>query len=166
MALEPEFSEPRPSRARFLFPKAAHLFRASEFKAVREEGTLQRGKWLFVSLLRGTEKGRSRFGLITSRRVGPAVERNAVRRRLREIVRHTRDRLEEGGWFVLTARPGAAKASLRQLQQEWERLVGRLGAWASQDSVGSGNTPAPPTRAPSQVEPGAPQSCPSAADLK
>lgn len=145
MALEPDFSEPRPSRARFRFPKAAHLFRASEFKAVREEGTLQRGKWLFVSLLRGTEKGRSRFGLITSRRVGPAVERNAVRRRLREILRHTRDRLEEGSWFVLTARPGAAKASLRQLQQEWERLVGRLGAWRMPAESDPLSKPAPPS---------------------
>ncbi|MBS0660150.1 MAG: ribonuclease P protein component [Verrucomicrobia bacterium] len=143
MATEPEFSEPRPVRARFRFPKAAHLFRASEFKAVREGGALQRGKWLFVSVLTGREAGRSRFGLITSRRVGPAVERNAVRRRLREIVRHSRDRLIDGAWFVLTARPGAARATLAQLQQEWERLVGRLRAWREPSEPKSA-PPAPP----------------------
>lgn len=129
MATDPEFSEPRPAKARFRFPKAAHLFRASEFKAVRETGVVQRGKWLYVSVLRDQEAGLARFGLITSRRVGPAVERNLVRRRLREIIRHQREKMVKGAWFVVTARPGCAQAELAALQAEWERLVGKLKGW-------------------------------------
>lgn len=129
MATDPEFPEPRPAKARFRFPKAAHLFRAREFQAVRETGVLQRGKFLFVSVLRGKETGLSRFGIVTSRRVGPAVQRNAVRRRLREIIRHDRGRMIEGAWFIVTARPGSAQATYQQLEEEWRRLVGRLKAW-------------------------------------
>lgn len=96
---------------------------------MREKGTLQRGRLLFVSVLRDREAGLSRLGIVTSKRVGPAVERNAVRRRLREIIRHSRGRLIRGGWFVVTARPGSAKASSAELQKEWERLVERLRGW-------------------------------------
>jgi ribonuclease P protein component len=69
--------------------------------------------------------GPARFGIITSRRVGNAVTRNRVRRRLREIVRLNYRRLATDSWLVLIARRAAAEASYRLLEQEWLRLAER-----------------------------------------
>jgi ribonuclease P protein component len=69
----------------------------------------------------------ARIGIITSRRVGGAVERNRVRRRLREIFRLERLRVTPGVWLVLVARRQAVRASFDQLQAEWRQLAKRGG---------------------------------------
>ena len=67
----------------------------------------------------------ARVGFVTSKRVGGAVVRNMVRRRLREAVRVSRPHLKAGCWLVLVARYTAAKASAAELAQEWLRLARR-----------------------------------------
>ncbi len=68
-----------------------------------------------------------RVGFITSARVGPAVVRNRVRRRLREAVRQDRALLIAGCWVVLIARARAAEATFEVLRDEWRRLAKRAG---------------------------------------
>ena len=70
-------------------------------------------------------EGPTRIGFITSKRVGGAVVRNTVRRRLREAVRGTRPQLCAGCWLVLVARHPAARASAAELADEWLRLARR-----------------------------------------
>ena len=72
-------------------------------------------------------EGPTRTGLITSRRVGGAVVRNRVRRRLREIVRLNRPALINNAWMVVIARHTAAGASFADLQSEWTRLARKAG---------------------------------------
>jgi ribonuclease P protein component len=64
--------------------------------------------------------------VVVSRRVGPAVVRNKVKRRLREIYRHALPGLKPGLWLVVTAKPSAATASIENLRSEWLRLGERL----------------------------------------
>jgi len=66
-----------------------------------------------------------RAGFVTSGRLGGAVVRNRVRRRLREIVRRHQDQLRQGFWIVIIARHEAAAASYRELEDEWLRLARR-----------------------------------------
>jgi ribonuclease P protein component len=75
--------------------------------------------------LKNASPTEARVGLITSRRVGGAVVRNRVRRRLREIVRSDRAQLVHGLWIVLIARQQAAVASFEALRREWRQLAGR-----------------------------------------
>jgi ribonuclease P protein component len=67
----------------------------------------------------------TRAGFITSRRLGSAVVRNRVGRRLREIVQKHQHDLREDFWIVLIARPDATRASYRALEDEWLRLAKR-----------------------------------------
>jgi len=67
----------------------------------------------------------TRIGFITSRRVGSAVIRNRVRRRLRELVRVNRPQLRDGFFLVLVARARAAGATFEALEQEWISLARR-----------------------------------------
>ena len=69
----------------------------------------------------------TRVGFITSRRVGGAVVRNRVRRRLRELVRLSRPGFPAGKWVVVIARQHAANASFEAIQEEWNRLARRAG---------------------------------------
>jgi ribonuclease P protein component len=66
-----------------------------------------------------------RAGFVTSRRLGGAVVRNRVRRRLREIVRRHQHEVREGFWFVLIARHEAAIATYTVLEHELLRLARR-----------------------------------------
>ncbi len=65
----------------------------------------------------------SRFAYSVSKRVGNAVVRNRVRRRLREIVRLLP--FLEGYDVVITARPPAATSSFQELGVELTRLMKR-----------------------------------------
>jgi ribonuclease P protein component len=54
------------------------------------------------------------------------VIRNTVRRRLREIVRHTLHDIPCGLHLVIVAKSTAASATLEDLQAEWLLLCRRL----------------------------------------
>ncbi|HEV3147179.1 MAG TPA: ribonuclease P protein component [Chthoniobacterales bacterium] len=107
------------------FPKARRLTRASEFERVKQSGCAQRGKLLMLGVLGVENAGRFRAGFVTSRKIGGAVARNRVRRRLREIVRKHQNDLREDFWIVLIARSDATRASYRALEDEWLRLAKR-----------------------------------------
>ena len=88
---------------------------------------------MVFSVLAGPEpEGPTRVGIITSRRVGGAVIRNRVRRRLREIFRAARAQLRPGFWLVIIARQPAALAGFQDLRAEWEKLARRSGLLLSQ----------------------------------
>lgn len=110
---------------RFRFSKADRLTRASEFRKVKEEGRACRGSYIVLSVLRTSESASIRVGLVTSRRLGNAVKRNRVRRRLREIARLHAPLVKTGLWYVMIARRDAVTATFRELKQEWLKLAGR-----------------------------------------
>jgi len=107
------------------FPRARRLTHPSEFLLVRREGRAERGPLVVLGVLERGDFAGFRAGFVTSKRVGGAVVRNRVRRRLREIVRLHQDALRSGVWIVLIARPAAAQASYRALEDEWLRLANR-----------------------------------------
>jgi len=110
------------------FPRGRRLTRRSEFERVRRDGQSIHGRFLVLSYLSGLPGEEPfRLGLITSRRVGGAVERNRVRRRLRGIVQRVGDRFRPGSWLVVIARAAAANASSEQLEKEWKWLMHRAG---------------------------------------
>ena len=117
-------------KPRLRFPKAARLTRATAFARVKKYGRSFPGRLLVLGVLTEAEPNPdigSRVGFVTSRRVGGAVVRNAVRRHLREAVRHTRPQLRAGCWIVVIARNYAARASGRELAAEWLKLARRAG---------------------------------------
>lgn len=107
------------------FSKARRLALPVEFTRVRTQGKSERGRLLILGFLKIKDEEAFRAGFVTSKRIGGAVVRNRVRRRLRDIVRTEQVRLRPGFWLVLVARPAAASASHRELKDEWLRLAER-----------------------------------------
>ena len=115
----------------FSFPKSRRLTKASEYERVKRDGFTQRGKLLMLNVVAVENSAPCRAGFIASRRIGGAVARNRVRRRLREIVRQHQRELREGFWIVLIARSAAARASYSELEDEWLRLARRASILAA-----------------------------------
>ncbi len=69
----------------------------------------------------------NRMGLTVSTKLGHAVVRNRVRRRLREIVRLNEDKLAEGFDFVIVARSAAVEAEFSALTKAFLTLTDKLG---------------------------------------
>ncbi len=73
------------------------------------------------------ELGTPRLGLSVSRRVGNAVTRNTVRRRLREVFHSVLPEIPGDLDLVVSARPAAAEATFRELSEEFVRSLRKLG---------------------------------------
>ncbi len=114
------------------FPKSARLTRSPEFQRVRRLGSPYFGRYFIMNVLSAVpETTVPRVGLVTSRKVGNAVNRNRVRRRLREIVRVDLPKLRPGTWLVLVAKRPAVEATFADLRAEWWRLTKRATLWSS-----------------------------------
>ena len=90
-------------------PKRRRLSRSGEFDRVYRDGSSHATRYLVLySFPRRGEDGEDseiRLGVSASRKVGGAVERNRVKRVLREAFWAASDRLPHGHDFVLVARP-------------------------------------------------------------
>ena len=69
----------------------------------------------------------NRLGFTVGKKVGCAVQRNRVRRRLREIYRLHEGELRLGYDIVVVARVRAVYAGYRQLERQFLTAAGRLG---------------------------------------
>ena len=78
----------------------------------------------------------SRYGLAISRRVGKAVTRNRIKRRLREILRQMK--LPQGWDLVVIARNPAALADYTALGRSVGNLLVRAGLFTGENE---GNSP-------------------------
>jgi ribonuclease P protein component len=75
------------------------------------------------------DDGPVRMGFTVSKKVGNAVERNRVRRRLREIVRLSGPgRMQTGHDYVLVGRKAALKAPFDKIAEEFDGALRRVHA--------------------------------------
>ncbi len=73
------------------------------------------------------DQGPVRVGFTVSRKVGSAVERNRVRRRLREVVRLSQaSRFRAGHDYVLVGRRAALTVPFARMADEFEGALARL----------------------------------------
>jgi ribonuclease P protein component len=103
------------------FPRAARIRRRREFLALGTAAE-RRHSAHFVVLCR-PRAGRSRLGVTVSRKIGGAVTRNLVKRRLREVFRRHPGRLLPEHDLIVIAKAGAGEVSLREMARELATAV-------------------------------------------
>jgi ribonuclease P protein component len=94
-------------------PKRRRLSRSAEFDRVYRDGRSKANRWLVLYTFPRTEGDGPRLGVSVSRKVGGAVERNRVKRVLREAFWELADRLPADHDFVIVARPDARELAER-----------------------------------------------------
>ncbi|HEX8940135.1 MAG TPA: ribonuclease P protein component [Candidatus Limnocylindrales bacterium] len=102
------------------------LSRPQDFATLQERGFV-RAHPLFVARLRRTDHQEVRFGLSTGRRLGGAVVRNRVRRRLREALRVMAPSFQPGWDVLIIARPGIVEADHATLVGALQQVLHRGG---------------------------------------
>lgn len=66
-------------------------------------------------------RGCARLGIVVTRKIGNAVQRNRIKRVCRECFRMWPDLVPEGIDLVVIARGGASELGLQAVRGEWER---------------------------------------------
>src|SRR3972149_7470833 len=129
-------SGPAASRAGAAVRRQLRLRRRTDFDAVFQRGKLLSNRMLVLRSL-PNQLPHNRYGFITSKRLGNAVVRNRVRRRLREGIRSLPAR---PGWdVVVSARIAAAQADFHQLKTAGANPFPRAGILAKgPDASGGG----------------------------
>lgn len=112
---------------RFTFPKEVRLRRRAEFLRVQERGHKVTADCVLALVLpNGRPDGLSRVGLTVSSKVGNAVVRSRIRRRLRELFRTRRASLPKGLDMVFIARSSAKDADWPRFVRAFERVEQEL----------------------------------------
>jgi ribonuclease P protein component len=106
--------------------RRGRLSRAAEFDRVYRQGRSQGNRFVVLySFPRGGEEP-PRLGVSVSRKVGGAVDRNRVKRLLREAFWSVADELPAGHDYVVVARPEARALGEREGLEGFKRTLTEL----------------------------------------
>jgi ribonuclease P protein component len=102
----------------YSFNRSERLHLQRDFRRVFKTGRRLAHPAVFIyTSLRPDGTKTRRLGLVTSRKVGGAAERNRVKRRLREIFRLNKYGLAEGIDIIFVPRPGISKLNFAELKK-------------------------------------------------
>lgn len=127
--------------------KPPSLTKRREFLRVQQEGRRFKGRHLVLIVLPAVSPA-ARVGYTVSRKVGNAVVRNRVRRRLREIVRTHPQTLSECTDHVIIAFSSAAQVDFHTLQSELTWLLSKANKWVSRSALSSRSSGSTSTASP------------------
>lgn len=116
-----------PPRGEMRLTRQQSMNRAFQFARVRSQGASTAGRLLVLSacpLDHADEP--SAFGIICTKKVGSAVLRNTLKRRIRELIRMHGDSLACGLHVVCVLRWRAATAPFSALEKDWLKTLSRL----------------------------------------
>ncbi len=99
------------------FSKAERLRKRREFLGVYERGEKIQSTY-FVLYILETGRPHHRLGITVSRKIGRAVVRNRIKRRLREIFRTNKQAIFPHCDLVVNAKRAAARAHNQQIQED------------------------------------------------
>jgi ribonuclease P protein component len=107
--------------------KRRRLSRSGEFDRVYREGRSHASRYLVLYSFPSGETGQDpRLGVSVGRKVGGAVERNRVKRLLREAFWAQSEGLPEGHDFVIVARPDAGSLAAERGEAGIEEALASL----------------------------------------
>ncbi|MFA5536156.1 MAG: ribonuclease P protein component [Bacillota bacterium] len=102
------------------------LKKNQEFQRVYQHKKSFVGRYL-VLYLKKNNLNYTRFGFVVSKKIGKAVERNKIKRRMKEVCRLSFDSFAAGYDLIFVARRKIKGISYQLVEQEIEKLSTRAG---------------------------------------
>ena len=107
------------------FPKSARLLKSKDYLRVYQTGKVRRGRYFQIhSCQNGSVT--SRVGISISKRVGKAVQRNLLKRWIREAVRTHKENLPDGLDLVIHVRSSSKELNSDRVRDELMLLLNPL----------------------------------------
>ena len=113
---------------RFSLTKADRILKRREFIALSKSGRRIQNDH-FIAYFSPNHHGRSRIGVTVSKKVGPAVKRNSIKRLVREHFRLNRHHLA-GNWDInIIAKRQIAEFSFEKADRSLKTIIERISSY-------------------------------------
>ncbi|MBI5380242.1 MAG: ribonuclease P protein component [Nitrospirae bacterium] len=103
-----------------------------EYLEVYRQGRRDRGQYVTCYVRKTPGERVPRVGIVVGRKVGCAVVRNRVKRRLREAIRHIFTGLPPGTAVIVSALEGTADVKTAELERDLLLVLKKMGGWKGQ----------------------------------
>jgi ribonuclease P protein component len=107
--------------------RASRLQQSREFSRVRQQGKRLALGCLIANWYQLPDGAKPKLGVVTSKRIGGAVERSRARRLLRESFRQHQNELSQPVELVLVARPSIAGRCFAEVEKDFLTTLRRAG---------------------------------------
>ena len=101
------------------------LRKSFEFKEVKERGVRFRDNALWVQGYVDDSIDHPKIGIIATKRLGGAVQRNLAKRKIRELFRQSQNLIKPGSHIVVLPRTHALFLPFGELQKRFLELIGK-----------------------------------------
>ena len=99
-----------------------NLKNKKEFGLVFSAGKKKVGKYIIVYMM-PKKQGKNRLGVIVKKNIGNAVQRNRIKRVLREVWRNKGEQFISGHDVVILAKRRIIEVSFQDIESELENLI-------------------------------------------
>jgi ribonuclease P protein component len=118
---------PQSGTGRLRLGRAMRLGQNRDFARIRQQGQRLAQGCLIANWHRLPDGTAPKLGVVTSRKIGGAIERSRARRLLRESFRQHQHELSQPVEFVLVARPSIAGRSFAEVEKDFLATLRRAG---------------------------------------
>jgi len=108
-----------------MLAKDLRLCKSKEFAYVYNNGRIIKGKYIIIRFYQRLDQKTSRFGFAPARKIGCAVSRNRVKRRISEICRENLYDIRENYDIVVNIHRSALDAKHDDLKRDFLKVLDR-----------------------------------------
>lgn len=112
-----------------MLKKSNRLKKKEEFKKVFEKGQTVKNKYLVLYLLNKVENREIRIAIAVSKKIGNAVVRNKIKRRLREAIKNHIKYMDKKYDIIFVVRYKIKEASYQEIEKNILALIKRAGLY-------------------------------------
>lgn len=116
-------------------PRKFSMTSHADFSRARQQGQAKGGAYLVLSVLADEALPHHKAAVIVTKKVGNAVTRNRLRRRIQHIMAKHLDSIDGKRYIVTILRWRAPEATFEQLEADWLKQARRLGILSSPSSM-------------------------------
>jgi ribonuclease P protein component len=100
------------------------LHKQEDFEKIKKEGKLYQSENFGAQVLRKEKNDTSRFAFVVSTKISKhSIQRNRIKRAMREAVRHRLDSVGKGYDIVFLPKTGIIRKSTEEIMQEVQKLI-------------------------------------------